>query len=282
MTTNFYRLDEYRLVVKEIAMQKKLEYSEKKFSGFSPEKKIRVLVQIVDATIKSWNESEERTRLLESLRFCLTFIEEVDIIDKFKKFKQNPQYHSISDFVSDTAEFMNKYGFSLRDYDLMDRVDNIAKKKIPLIVVLDNLRSAFNVGSILRTSECYGIQKIYLCGYTPVPDDIKVLKTAMGTADKVIWEQRDDIVGLIDELKSVAKIFALETGDTPINSCSIPEPAVLILGNEAFGIRKEVLEKVDGILTIPITGWKESLNVGVAFGIACYEINNQWNSKGDK
>jgi tRNA G18 (ribose-2'-O)-methylase SpoU len=143
---------------------------------------------------------------------------------------------------------------------------------------LDNLRSAFNVGSIFRTAECFGISKIYLCGYTPNPTNQKVTKTAMGTENFVDWEKCDSTDKLIRQLKNEnVQIYALETVESAklISEADIREPAAIVIGNEALGISSKILQLADEIIQIPIFGWKNSLNVGVATAICCYEIRRK-------
>jgi tRNA G18 (ribose-2'-O)-methylase SpoU len=155
---------------------------------------------------------------------------------------------------------------------------NSAIEKIPLVFVLHNLRSAFNVGSIFRTAECFGAQKIYLCGYTPLPTQEKLAKTAMGTDELVAWEEAAKITELLPRLKSAgSKIIALETTShaLPLEKTFGQEPTAFVVGNERFGLDPEVLELCDEVRMISLRGQKNSLNVGVATAIAAYEYSRQ-------
>lgn len=156
-------------------------------------------------------------------------------------------------------------------------------EKIPLSFVLHNLRSAFNVGSIFRTAECFGVSRVYLCGYTPLPTQEKLAKTAMGTDTLVAWEEAPKITGLLKRLKSEGHhIVALET-----TSHAVPleekfpsgKATVFVVGNERFGLDPEVLELCSEVRQIPLRGQKNSLNVGVAAALAAYEFSRQWSQK---
>lgn len=158
-----------------------------------------------------------------------------------------------------------------------------ALPKIPLVLVLHNLRSAFNVGSIFRTAECFGVQKIYLCGYTPLPTQDKLAKTAMGTESLIDWEEVPKIAELLPRLRteSACNIVALETTShaIPLENTFPEGPTAFVLGNERFGLDPEVLELCTEVRKIPLRGQKNSLNVGVATAIATYEFCRQWSAR---
>lgn len=147
-----------------------------------------------------------------------------------------------------------------------------------LEVVLDNVRSTFNVGAIFRTADGAGIAKIHLCGITPPPTNSKVHKTALGAQDSMPYEVHNNCIQLVKRLKQDGKrIWALEKTDISHNLQGIkikPEDqdTVLIVGNEIVGIDPEVLTLSELHLHIPMTGIKGSLNVAVAFGIAVYNL----------
>lgn len=153
--------------------------------------------------------------------------------------------------------------------------------RIPVYAILDNLRSAFNVGSIVRTADCALIEKVYFCGITAHPPHKKLEKTALGAMPYVPWVHTPTIREAIDDVKKIgARIVALEltSQSRMIWDYQFALPTALILGNEALGISQEILPFVDDIVEIPMFGYKNSLNVSVAFGIAVYEIQRQhWN-----
>jgi len=156
---------------------------------------------------------------------------------------------------------------------------NLAKK-FPLFVLLDNIRSMYNVGSIFRTSDSIMIQKLYLTGYTPTPEKKEVKKTALGSTESVEWEYYKDPVELIKKLKSEGiKIVALEITNQSILYTEISKkdfPMCLVIGNEITGIQNNILELCDISIELPMYGIKHSLNVAVAYGIAVYELRRKW------
>ena len=152
------------------------------------------------------------------------------------------------------------------------------KKEVYL--VLHNIRSAHNVGSIFRTADAVGVAKIYLCGYTPTPPNEKISKVALGAEKTVPWEQYKQTWRLLSSFAKTSEdeekvqIVALEQDKRAIDYRKFkPEfTMVLVLGNEVEGLSKEILKYADKIIAIPMYGQKESLNVSVAAGIALYEI----------
>lgn len=155
-----------------------------------------------------------------------------------------------------------------------------------LHIIIHNVRSAHNVGSIFRTCDGAGVRKIHLTGYTPSPHDPceepystqaqnKLAKTALGAQDQVDWEKTEDISVVLEKYKkSGYHVLALEKIDGAHDLFRFePEfPSVLVLGNETDGIDGRVMEQCEAVLTIPMRGRKESLNVSVAAGIAIYQI----------
>jgi tRNA G18 (ribose-2'-O)-methylase SpoU len=157
--------------------------------------------------------------------------------------------------------------------------DEALLQKLPLVFVLDNIRSAFNVGSIFRTAECLGAQKVYLCGYTPLPTQWKVEKTAMGTQDYLEWQEAGKLLECLEELKDEGyRIVALETAAsaTELYANFEPEPTAFVLGNERFGLDPEILKVIDEVRVIPLRGRKNSLNVGVTAAVAGFEWARQY------
>jgi 23S rRNA (guanosine2251-2'-O)-methyltransferase len=149
------------------------------------------------------------------------------------------------------------------------------------VLILDNIRSVENTGSIFRTAECLGVSKIYIIGTTPTPMDrfgrkrSDFAKVALGAEDLVEWEYAPEILPVIKELKSQNfQILGLEQSESSKNlKDHIPfEMFALIVGNEVEGVSPEVLKKCDVILEIKMKGQKESLNVSVATGIALFEL----------
>ncbi len=142
-------------------------------------------------------------------------------------------------------------------------------------LILHNIRSAYNVGSIFRTADAAGVAKIYLCGYSPAPDDKKVVKTSLGAEKSVPWEHWPQTWRLLEKLKKDGvQIAALEQTKKSVDYRRFKPkfPMALAVGNEVRGLSKSILSRVDKIIAIPMYGRKESLNVAVATGIALFKL----------
>lgn len=142
-------------------------------------------------------------------------------------------------------------------------------------LILHDIRSAYNVGAILRTADAAGVKKIFICGYSPTPNDKKVAKTALGAEKSVPWEYHRQAWRLLEKLKSESiRIVALEQTPKSKNVFDFKSqfPLALVVGNEIRGLNKKILSYADKIIEIPMYGKKESLNVAVATGIALYKI----------
>jgi tRNA G18 (ribose-2'-O)-methylase SpoU len=144
-----------------------------------------------------------------------------------------------------------------------------------IILILHDIRSAMNVGAIIRTADGMGASKVYLTGYTATPNHPKVLKTSLGAENSVSWEYFDDIDLLLENLKKQGfQILGLEITDKSkyIWDSNIAFPVALLLGNEIRGIESDLIDRCDQIVSLPMLGEKESLNVATATGIAAYEL----------
>jgi tRNA G18 (ribose-2'-O)-methylase SpoU len=151
---------------------------------------------------------------------------------------------------------------------------NRPPERFPIVAILDNIRSAYNVGSMFRTAECAYISKLILCGITPCPPHPKVEKTALGTTNLVPWNYFLHTLDAIKNLKKEGfKIAILEITEKsmPIQQLKKEDfPLALVIGNEVTGVDEEIFSEGDFILEIPLYGEKESLNVAVAFGVAIF------------
>ncbi len=148
--------------------------------------------------------------------------------------------------------------------------------KNPVTVVLDNIRSMYNVGSVFRTCDAFNAEKLYLCGITACPPHKEINKTALGATESVDWEHVEDAAALLLQLKhSGYQIFAVEQVDEARELHHFDFPAAgriaLVLGNEVFGVDERLLPLCDGAVEIPQFGTKHSLNVSVAAGIVLWE-----------
>lgn len=143
--------------------------------------------------------------------------------------------------------------------------------------LLDNIRSAWNVGSILRSADGFGFGHVYLCGITPTPENEAVMKTSLGAENSATWSYHKNAVELAAGLKKEDwKMLALEEGGRDIGAAKmeLPEKFVLILGSEVTGVDPELLSLSAEVLSIPMRGTKRSLNVAVAFGVAAFALSS--------
>jgi 23S rRNA (guanosine2251-2'-O)-methyltransferase len=158
-----------------------------------------------------------------------------------------------------------------------------AKERIPIIGLLDNIRSLYNVGSIFRTSDGALIQKLYLCGYTPRPPRKEIEKTALGATETVPWEYFASPLDALEAAReSGARICVLEqtTGSIPYFRVQKADfPLCLVVGNELTGVSGGIVSRADLALEIPMHGMKQSLNAAVAFGIAVFDLVRIWKTQ---
>lgn len=151
---------------------------------------------------------------------------------------------------------------------------NVKAFRNDFVAVLDNIRSIYNAGSIIRTSDGFGVHKLLLCGITPTPQNPRFLKTSLGAEDHVKWEyQSNALLACNDLKKSGYKILALEIDKRSTNLYAISQdiidyPVALVIGNEKTGIDPDILKLSDQVISIPMNGYKNSYNVSTSYGIA--------------
>jgi 23S rRNA (guanosine2251-2'-O)-methyltransferase len=150
-------------------------------------------------------------------------------------------------------------------------------EKIPVIVILDNIRSMHNVGSVFRTADAFLLKAIYLCGYTPQPPHRDIQKTALGATETVEWKYSASTKAAVELLKADGfTVYAIEQaeGSLSLNEAgNLPtEKLAVVFGNEVEGVNEEVLKICDGCIEIPQLGMKHSLNISVAAGIVLWEL----------
>lgn len=150
-------------------------------------------------------------------------------------------------------------------------------KKTPVIIVLDNIRSHHNVGSIFRTADAFAIEAIYLCGYTPVPPHREIHKTALGATDSVAWNYFTTTQDAINALKEKSiHLIAVEQTEKTISlqdfSKEENKKYALIFGNEVGGVEQEIIDQCNTVIEIPQIGTKHSLNISVCAGILMWEF----------
>jgi len=149
-----------------------------------------------------------------------------------------------------------------------------AKSKVPLVIVLDDIRSGHNVGSILRTCDAFMVQKIWLCGITPTPPHREILKTAIGASASVAWEYAEKVTTVCEKLKDEGhRLIGVEQTDQSIalHEADLDSmPTALIFGNEVNGLSEDLLPLMDLCIEIKQFGTKHSLNVSVCAGITIW------------
>ena len=150
-------------------------------------------------------------------------------------------------------------------------------KKTPIIIILDNIRSLNNIGSVFRTSDAFLIEKIYLCGITATPPHKDIHKTALGSTETVDWEYAENTIDLVENLKSKdVKICSIEQAEnaTMLNDFKV-EPNTkyaLVFGNEVKGVAQNVVTASDAVIEIPQFGTKHSLNISVSCGVVTWDL----------
>ena len=149
--------------------------------------------------------------------------------------------------------------------------------KTPLIIILDDIRSLNNIGSVFRTSDAFLVEKIYLCGITAVPPNKEIHKTALGATDTVAWEYNENILSVIESLKKDnIDVFAVEQVENSIFlqdfTIEKNKKYALVFGNEVYGVSQKAIELCDGTIEIPQLGTKHSLNISVSAGIVVWDF----------
>jgi tRNA G18 (ribose-2'-O)-methylase SpoU len=150
-------------------------------------------------------------------------------------------------------------------------------EKLPVVVILDNIRSLNNIGSVFRTSDAFVLEGIYLCGITATPPHKEIHKTALGATDSVDWHYAEDIENLVKQLKAEGrKILAVEQADLSVSLEEFKlEPGIkyaVVFGNEVKGVQQSVIDLADACIEIPQFGTKHSLNISVSCGIVLWEL----------
>jgi tRNA G18 (ribose-2'-O)-methylase SpoU len=163
------------------------------------------------------------------------------------------------------------------ELDRLSVEDFKTSAKTPIIILLDNIRSLNNIGSVFRTSDAFLVEKIYLCGITATPPHKDIHKTALGSTDTVAWEYAENTLDVVEKLKNEnVKICAIEQAEnaTMLNDFT-PEANhkyALVFGNEVKGVAQDVVSKSDVVIEIPQFGTKHSLNISVSCGVVVWDV----------
>lgn len=155
-------------------------------------------------------------------------------------------------------------------------------QKTPISIILDNIRSLNNIGSVFRTADAFLIEKIYLCGITATPPNKEINKTALGATDTVTWEHAENVLEVIEKLKKdnviVLAIEQVESAQLLQHfEVKTNQKYALVFGNEVFGVSQKAVELCDGCIEIPQLGTKHSLNISVSAGIVIWDFFKKMN-----
>lgn len=259
---------------------------DKAFLSFGRKQCLDTLWRIGRQMDEHWHNEKERLASLAALERYLGTLREhsSDYIQQ-----QAQKLHEL--FPTDQVSMQNwlmylerEMGQDVKDSDFListedtDEVKNFQPH--PVHLVLDNLRSSFNVGSLFRSAEAFGASEIHLCGYTPTPENSKTAKSALGTDHWIKWRYWENTLDCLDWLKSEGiTSYALETEANAIELEKInnPNASAIVLGNERYGLGEPVLKKCDFIVKVNLSGRKNSLNVGTCGAIALHHICSQFN-----
>lgn len=255
-----------------------MKFSVKKFRSLSEKRKLKKIYDFIREIENNWQNEEKRFELLENLKLC------TELVDNFVDLSFSEEIEADMgrrEFLGVAVKMEHFHKSDLRDSDIpevsVEKGDGkrLEQRKLPIYLILDNLRSSFNVGAIFRSAECFGISEICLCGYTPLPYSSKVQTTSMGTAELVKWKHFEKTEEAIDYFREKGcRIFAVETAEKAslLSEVKFKDKSAFIMGNEALGISEDILALADEVVKIELMGWKNSLNVGVTTAIVCYEV----------
>lgn len=264
-------------------MKSLLSYKRAKFQALSTPGQIKALNKLLSSLELVLNEPARSTALQAHIQECIEWMGNPSSANVLNLSEALHRAAGPRQIALAIAEFQNSLGLIFRDSGLqvikgdgLRSADPQAKSRAAgVLVILDNLRSAFNVGSIFRSSECLGLQAIWLCGVSATPDNPALQKTARDTAKLVSWRYFPQTITAIEAAKAAGySVYALETTENArsVFTAEFAPALALVVGNESLGIAEEVLLSCDHHIALPVLGWKNSLNVGVAFAICAYQI----------
>ncbi len=258
-----------------------------KIEQLSEQRAIQLILERFHELESSWNDIDLRRRLLRDLHHFLASLNNARVLDDpylaglDKHIKGDMDLTLLWSLIVPVERAHSKT--RITDESFLPRSDDRTAPRdsltMPVTVVLENIRSAFNIGGIFRTGECVGIEEIVLCGYSATPENDSVGRSAMGCEKMIPWSQHRQTSSAISQMKKNNRaVIALETlGEAPVHhETDIPFPCAILLGNERFGLNTATLAEADMVAKIPTYGSKNSLNVVAAFAVWAYEARRQW------
>lgn len=243
--------------------------------------RLKAIHKLLHALDIAWLDILSRNELVQEIRNCLSWLAPAEIPSGLECFlvegsDSEQLKKALSQYLSIIDPSVTDQQIPLREGDGARIIDPLLlERSRQIVIILDNLRSVFNVGSIFRSAECLALGELALCGITPLPSHPNMAKTSMGTCDRVAWTQFQETSQAITHYRKAGySIYALETAQDAVSVFDFkPQlPMALVIGNESLGISQDVLALCDGYLALPVLGWKNSLNVGVAFAVTAYQL----------
>lgn len=244
---------------------------------------LRDLLAALTAVELAWDETDQRVRRIAELRAKFVELRSRDDAPDLVA--------SLADRLVDDLDLRHLTALTVpveraldrrvRDEDLLPVTDDPSAEPdlMDVRLVADSLRSSFNVGGLFRTAECFGVREIVLTGYSAGPDDRRVAKAALGTADLVPWRRLRRAGDAIEEFRVAGvETVALETADraVPLADAEIGFPCAVLVGNERFGLMPSTVDRVDRVVRIPMHGRKNSLNVVSACSVCLSSLRERW------
>ncbi len=264
-------------------MKPLLRYHQTKFASLSPARQLKSLDKLLFALVGSLADPARYQLLRAEVQNCLGWMKPL----------ADPQLRTLKGLLASPAgphqiiaaidAWRASRGQTFSDGQLELIRGDAPREADPsrlaraagITVILDNLRSVFNVGSIFRSAECLGIPTLYLCGVSATPEHPALAKTARGTAERVGWKHFPSAADAIAQAKADGcLICAVETAAaaSSVFETNLPTPLALVLGNESLGLAPETMALCGCCVRLPVQGWKNSLNVATAFAVCAYQI----------
>jgi tRNA (guanosine-2'-O-)-methyltransferase len=245
---------------------------------------LRHLLARLEALERDWPDAGRRERALAAARELAGGIESAGLAlppgsrDLARRLAGPLAPHELASLIVPLERALDR---RVRDEDFLPVTDRARAPaaKMPVCVVADSLRSAFNVGGVFRTGECFGIEEVLLTGYSAGPDEARVARAAMGTDRRVAWSRHRSARDALQALRARGVfVIALETDEEhpPVAELEVRFPCAILLGNERFGLAPPVVADADARARIPTYGAKASLNVVAALAIALHELRRRF------